>query len=319
MGNCFTSFLELKKRNNQRSDYQNTMASIQKVTSETEYISMDISREFHSEDKSTYWLPKDEEEQKRLIAQHFAFKELYGGNVLPSIIQNLDFEKGVTILDVGCGSGVWMMDMMHEYPNCTFYGCDIVNTVNRVLDLEKINFSYGNVVKGLPYPDNTFDFVHMRFFVLALRIDEWPLAVKEVIRVTKPGGFIQLSDVDGKLPKETSVAYYKLMSAIQTACNSRGQNAEMGKELDNLVRENDNVKIVQADYRACNLNENTAAAKKFVWDIVEGAKSMQPALGPLLGLKNKVDMDHFSKELKHCLETKESFFYLNSVAAQKIQ
>lgn len=92
--------------------------------------------------------------------------------------------------------------MMHEYPNCTFYGCDIVNTVNRVLDLEKINFSYGNVVKGLPYPDNTFDFVHMRFFVLALRIDEWPLAVKEVIRVTKPGGFIQLSDVDGKVNRK---------------------------------------------------------------------------------------------------------------------
>ncbi|CEG66993.1 hypothetical protein RMATCC62417_03479 [Rhizopus microsporus] len=109
MGNCFISFLGLKKRNNQRSNYQNTMASIQKVISETEHTSMDISREFHSEDKSTYWLPKDEEEQKRLTAQHFAFKELYGGNVLPSIIQNLDFEKGVTILDVGCGSGVWMM------------------------------------------------------------------------------------------------------------------------------------------------------------------------------------------------------------------
>lgn len=44
------------------------MASIQKVISETEYTSMDISREFHSEDKSTYWLPKDEEEQKRLTA-----------------------------------------------------------------------------------------------------------------------------------------------------------------------------------------------------------------------------------------------------------
>ncbi|PHZ17065.1 S-adenosyl-L-methionine-dependent methyltransferase [Rhizopus microsporus ATCC 52813] len=189
------------------------MATIKKVTSETEYVSMDISREFHSEDKSTYWLPKDEEEQKRLTAQHFAFKELYGGNVLPSIIRNLDFEKGVTILDVGCGSGVWMMDMIHEYPNCTFYGCDIVNTVNRMLSLENLNFSYGNVVKGLPYPDNTFDFVHMRFFVLALRVDEWPLAVKEAIRVTKPGGFIQLSDIDGKLPKEASVAYHKLMSA----------------------------------------------------------------------------------------------------------
>lgn len=68
MGNCFASFLRLKKRNNQRSDYQSTMASIQNVTSETEYTSMEISREFHSEDKSTYWLPKDEEEQKRLTA-----------------------------------------------------------------------------------------------------------------------------------------------------------------------------------------------------------------------------------------------------------
>jgi ribosomal protein L11 methylase PrmA len=30
-------------------------------------------------------------------------------NVLSSVKEVLDFEKGVTILDVGCGSGVWVM------------------------------------------------------------------------------------------------------------------------------------------------------------------------------------------------------------------
>lgn len=30
-------------------------------------------------------------------------------NVLPSVTKALDFQKGITILDVGCGSGVWVM------------------------------------------------------------------------------------------------------------------------------------------------------------------------------------------------------------------
>jgi ubiquinone/menaquinone biosynthesis C-methylase UbiE len=34
----------------------------------------------------------------------------------------------------------------------------------------------------------------MRFFVLALREGEWPTAIRELIRVTKPGGMIQISE-----------------------------------------------------------------------------------------------------------------------------
>lgn len=84
--------------------------------------------------------------------------------------------------------------MTHDYPNCTFHGCDIVDTTNKILKIDQFTFKLGNVVQGLPYEDNVFDFVHMRFFIFALRKEEWPIAIKELIRVTKSGGMLQLME-----------------------------------------------------------------------------------------------------------------------------
>lgn len=86
--------------------------------------------------------------------------------------------------------------MNNDYPNCTYHGCDIVDTTNKILKIKQFTFSYGNVIEGLPYADNTFDFVNMRFFVYALRKEEWPIAFKEIIRVVKPGGMIQTTEFE---------------------------------------------------------------------------------------------------------------------------
>ncbi|KAG1523060.1 hypothetical protein G6F51_014556 [Rhizopus arrhizus] len=69
--------------------------------------------------------------------------------------------------------------MKEESPECAYDGFDI-----------------GNVVQGLSYADNTFDFVDIRFLVLALREDQWPMTIKELARVTKPGGMIQMTELD---------------------------------------------------------------------------------------------------------------------------
>jgi SAM-dependent methyltransferase len=82
--------------------------------------------------------------------------------------------------------------MIRDYPNCVYHGCDIVDATRKLLRCDQFHFSYGNVVKGLPYADDTFDFVHMRLLVYALRAEEWPMAIQEVIRVVRPGGMIQL-------------------------------------------------------------------------------------------------------------------------------
>jgi ubiquinone/menaquinone biosynthesis C-methylase UbiE len=53
-----------------------------------------------------------------------------------------------------------------------------------------VSFKLGNILEGLDYPDNTFDVVHFRFFILAFKKHEWAPILKEIMRVLKPGGYI---------------------------------------------------------------------------------------------------------------------------------
>ncbi|ORE02889.1 S-adenosyl-L-methionine-dependent methyltransferase [Rhizopus microsporus var. microsporus] len=286
----------------------------------TNLTALGLSREFHNEESSTYWLPKDDEEQMRLTGQHFAIKDLYGGNVLSGVINTLDFEKGITILDMGCGSGAWIMDMMRDYPNCTYHGCDISDTRYKKVNIEKFIFTCGNVVKGLPYEDNTFDFVHMRLLVLALREEEWPTAISELIRVTKPGGMIQLLEMDLRQQQEDdpSGALYKVGLAVRNICTSKGQNPSIGTEFEKMLSKYSNIKIIQSDDRSCDMSTGTNTAKLFIWDSLQVLKSMRPVLALKLGLKTDEEYDSFSKEFEHHIKTKESRCFYNSIAVQKL-
>lgn len=91
--------------------------------------------------------------------------------------------------------------MIVDYPDCQYEGCDMVQVTNSNVIPSQVKYSIGNVLEGLNYPDNTFDFVHMRLFILALREIEWPIAIKEILRVTKPGGMIQLLEFDLKVKR----------------------------------------------------------------------------------------------------------------------
>ena len=81
--------------------------------------------------------------------------------------------------------------MAMEYPRCTFDGVDIVEVAKSDVMSDRIHFHYGDITDRLDIPDNTYDFVFMRLFVLALREEEWERAIQEVVRITKPGGIIQ--------------------------------------------------------------------------------------------------------------------------------
>ncbi|KAG1448640.1 hypothetical protein G6F46_011186 [Rhizopus delemar] len=276
------------------------------VTADTTLVmnhtTINTNREFHSEETSSYWLPKDEEEQQRLTAQHFAFKELYNGNILRSVRENLDFEKGISVLDVGCGSGAWIMDMIHDYPNCTFYGCDIL----------------GNVVQGLPYEDSVFDFVHMRFFIFALRKEEWPIAIKELIRVTKSGGMLQLMESMFKVPVGSSFPTHKFSDIVYSIATSKGQNIKITDELEGLLSANDNVKVVQSDYRHCSLNTGTSTAKKLIWNTMKVMKTALPNIKSIIGLESEEDVLKYINEFNYCLSHTECGFDTCCISVQKM-
>ncbi|KAI8636437.1 S-adenosyl-L-methionine-dependent methyltransferase [Parasitella parasitica] len=151
-------------------------------------------RDYHVDEIGVYTLPRDELEQDRLNSQHFSLKALYNGNVLPTVEKLLP--SNAKILDLGCGSGCWVMEMAIDCPQCQIIGLDMADMFPTTIRPENVKFELHNMLNGLPYPDQTFDYVHMRLLVTGLRTKEWPVVIAEIYRVLKPGGLVQLVESD---------------------------------------------------------------------------------------------------------------------------
>lgn len=185
------------------------------VSHSTNSITID-GRQYHADDTTTYILPKDEIEQDRLNSQHFAVKAVFDGkNILDSVHSLLP--KNATVLDLGCGTGCWVLEMAIEYPEYHFTGIDMADMFPTTIRPDNIKFQRQNILLGLPYPDNTFDFVNMRLMLSAFRVTEWPTVIGEIHRVLKQGGVVELMET--KFPEKDHVPivdkvnqkFYKVM------------------------------------------------------------------------------------------------------------
>lgn len=141
-----------------------------------------------------YFLPKDDQEVNRLDFQHYLFRYALKGNYAAPLT------TPTNILDVGTGTGRWAMEVANQFPQASVIGLDIIpppadNTVSlgHGLDRRPDNYAYvqGNVLDGLPFPDETFDFVHQRLLVAAIPEERWPSVIGELVRVTRPGGWVE--------------------------------------------------------------------------------------------------------------------------------
>ncbi|RUS24639.1 hypothetical protein BC938DRAFT_473290, partial [Jimgerdemannia flammicorona] len=71
-------------------------------------------RQFKAHGNPKYMLPGDDEELDRLLIQHYAVRFMFQGNYRAPIKAAL--ERGITVLDVGCGPGAWTLEMATDYP-----------------------------------------------------------------------------------------------------------------------------------------------------------------------------------------------------------
>ncbi|KAF8952275.1 hypothetical protein BGZ46_003595, partial [Entomortierella lignicola] len=86
-------------------------------------------------------------------------------------------------------------EMAKEFPNATVYGIDInpelFPSAHQPVPSNCL-FTQSNLLTRLSFPEKYFDFVYQRFLYLGLTIDDWPVALKELKRVMKPGAWIEL-------------------------------------------------------------------------------------------------------------------------------
>jgi len=105
------------------------------------------------------------------------------------------------VIDLGCGSGKWLIEMSLNYPLSTFIGIDITSTSfpSQENKSENLAFLQHNLLEhpGIPFPDKTFDFVFLRNMAFKVKNnDEWNHIINEAVRVINLDGCIELMNYD---------------------------------------------------------------------------------------------------------------------------
>lgn len=140
-----------------------------------------------------YAMPADLAEINRLDFQHYLLRHVFQGNYAAPV------QNPASILDVGTGTGRWAYEMAELFPRARVMGVDITPppsdtaSMPGAADPRPRNYTFlaANVLEGLPFPDASFDFVHMRLLYSAIPHPRWPFVINELVRVTRPGGWIE--------------------------------------------------------------------------------------------------------------------------------
>ncbi len=141
-----------------------------------------------------YMLPTDGGEINRLDFQHYMLRYALKGNYAAPLRHPRE------ILDVACGTGRWAIEMATIFPDANVVGLDLnpppAETGASAVRADNFTFVLGNMLEGLPFPDNSFDFVHQRRVSVALPTNQWVRQAQEMLRVTRPGGWVEIVDGD---------------------------------------------------------------------------------------------------------------------------
>lgn len=148
-----------------------------------------------------YILTLNNDEQDRMVAQHYLLRTAFGSDFNSPIKSQL--QKGIVVLDVGCGPGTWTMEMSTAFPKSTFIGIDQNAFYPKDIKPRNCHFrTCGSLVVthpqtiNLPFPDNSIDYIYQRDMNWALTGQTWQPLLLEYQRILKPGGWIECLEPD---------------------------------------------------------------------------------------------------------------------------
>ena len=97
--------------------------------------------------------------------------------------------------------------MAMQFADVEVHGIDISSKFPVNIKPKNCRFHVGNVNEPLPWADETFDFVFVRCMFSAITGASWPSVLREVMRVLKPGGFVEIQDQDLKGGQSLEISF----------------------------------------------------------------------------------------------------------------
>jgi ubiquinone/menaquinone biosynthesis C-methylase UbiE len=141
------------------------------------------------------------------------------GKIFP---EQADLSHVRSVLDVACGSGEWVIQTAHAYPQIQVMGIDssaeLIDSARAQAhssQLHNASFKVLNPLQPFDFPAGSFDLINVRFLASLIPAETWPAFLKECFRITRQHGIIRLSETD--MPISNSHAFEKMNGMISRA------------------------------------------------------------------------------------------------------
>ncbi|EIW75090.1 hypothetical protein CONPUDRAFT_159225 [Coniophora puteana RWD-64-598 SS2] len=236
-------------------------------------------RVFHGVTGAAYVLPADIEEGERLDSQHEIVKHIFGNRILyaPIAISGDD-----EVLDNGTGTGAWIFDMAQALPpSVSFYGVDLHTRLVPAQPPSNIHFSATSFLDLPPSWSSKFALVNQRLMVAALKQDEWTTCAREIMRVLRAGGWVQLVEICAHVFTTTGAREEdgtRISDMMGHLFRRKGLVQDCYKDLSGLLRREGFVNV-SVEERSVPLGE---------WSGEDGARSLYNLVGVYRALKNPI-------------------------------
>ncbi|KAK5134875.1 hypothetical protein LTR08_005965 [Meristemomyces frigidus] len=95
-----------------------------------------------------------------------------------------------TALDIGCGTGSWVIDFAKAHPDCQVTGADL-SSIQPPSPPPNVNFVVQDMTTAWTCP-HRLSYIHSRTITVAIKT--WPALVTECWRSLKPGGWVEFQE-----------------------------------------------------------------------------------------------------------------------------
>ncbi|KAJ7116793.1 hypothetical protein C8R43DRAFT_1038078 [Mycena crocata] len=142
-----------------------------------------------------YRLPADDEELDRLNKQHDMFVDIMGKYppCLPEIMRDDVPGETKAALDLGCGSGAWIMELAREYPQSLAVAVDLVPMQSLTMP-DNCRSEVDDINLGLEHFYGDFNVVHAR--LISSGIKSYVHLIDQMSRVLRPAGLLDIMEFD---------------------------------------------------------------------------------------------------------------------------
>lgn len=179
-----------------------------------------------NENPNTYFVQDraNRKELTRLAVQDQMLTAGMGG-VLPEQADPTLFRR---MLDVGCGTGGWLIEAAQTYPTMSLVGIDISRNMIEYARAQaeaghvhdRVEFAVMDALLILDFPTAFFDLVNLRLSSSFMRKWDWPKLLSEMLRVTGPSGVVRVTECE--TPQSNSPAFTQLCAMGQCALYRAG-------------------------------------------------------------------------------------------------